>query len=426
MRALNLESVNDFLDAIGDIRKVHLEHRDSRVRGYNVFRILGVEEQEVSLHSAFLVHLFDPLGVHGQGSLFLDSFLNEIGITRRASDWSCEREWPIPSGRIDILLQSKKDQVSIAIENKIHASDEATQLRRYRDWLDRSYRLQRFSRRRLLFLTLDGERSKQPNAEGVDYQCISYREHILRFLRKAMDKIAAAEVKNTVKQYIDTLKLILGETSMQDPIEAEIIRTSLQPKYVGTALAMARCAPKIVDALLCDFWAKGKKRLEEKLKTSGFRFWTVIQSKTRPNEAEYYLALVPQLARDRPKIAIYFYQYRTQNLFRLERNVEFAGSRVSDAAERIKRRVDQLLETKALKRGLEAADMRQSYSWDAYQRITKDSTGIHKVLEEEASDGRYSALLFEDGWVWFVNLEEQFRKVDKAIAVLVRKNGEGH
>ncbi len=427
MRALSLQNVKDLLDAIGAIRSAQLQRRVFRVRDYNVFRILGVEEKEVAMHSAFLAHLFDPQGTHGQGTLFLDCFLKvkEIGITRRASDWSCEKEWSIPSGRIDILLQSSGDDVMVAIENKIYAQDETTQLRRYRDWLDKPYRRQRFSRLILLFLTLEGERSKQPNAQGVNYECISYREHMISFLQKALGEIAAVEVKNVVAQYIDTLQLLLGEASMEDPIDAEIVSVSLQPKNVGTALAMARCAPKILDALLFDFWAKGKKRLEARLKTSGSRFWIVAESKNRPNETEYFLALVPRLPRDRPKIAIYFYQYRTENLFRLERNIEFAGSRVSDVDERTERRVDQLPEARTLKRELEVADMRRSYGWDAYQRITKDLAGIHKILEEEASDGRYSALLFEDGWEWFVNLEGKFRKLDKAIATLVEQKGEG-
>jgi hypothetical protein len=417
--ALNLQIVRDLLDTVGHVRKTQ-----PRVRGYNVFRILGVEEKEVSMHSAFLAPLLDPLGTHGQGTLFLDSFLKEIGITRQASDWSCDKEWPIPDGRIDILLQSSADRVMVAIENKIYAPDEKTQLRRYHDWLDKPYREQRFPRRRLLFLTLEGRPSEQPTAQGVDYDCISYRQHVNGSLRNAHVKIDAVEVKNGAEQYLDTLKLLLGETSMEDPVEAKILTLAQQPSYLGAALAVARCGPKIVDALLRDFWAKGKKHLQEKLKKNGFGYWTLSESEKQPTESGYYLALVPQLAHDRPKVTVYFYQYRarTENLFRLERCVQFAGEEASEA---LSRRVNQLPETKALRGRLEESEMPSWHGWDAYQRITKDSKGIHNVLEEEAADGRYSALFFQDGWEWFVQLEEVFRKVDNAIAALVVKTAGG-
>jgi hypothetical protein len=416
MRSLNLQSVKDLLDAIRDIRKKQPRRRASRADGYNVFRILGVEEKEVSMHSAFLAHLFNPRGTHGQRTLFLDYFLTEVETARQASDWTCDKEWIISNGRIDILLQSKQDGVIIAIENKIRASDEATQLRRYRDWLDRPYRQQRFPRRRLLFLTLKGERSKQPDAEDVDYECISYREDVVRFLQKAQRKIAAVEVKNTIEQYVDTLKLLMEESPMGDPVDREIVETLLRPKYRDAALAIARCGPSIVDALLCDFWGKGKEELQQRLNTSGYSFWALIESENGPNQSGYYLALVPRLAHQRPRVMIRFYQHRTEKLFRLERCVQFAGL---DAEQSIKRKVSRLPEVKALQGQLEATEMPQWYVWDAYQRITRDSKGIHMILEEEAADQRYSTALFEDSWEWFVNLEEQFRKLDKAVAALL-------
>ena len=41
----------------------------------HLFSFLGIGADEVS-HSGFLAWLFDPLGSHGQGSLFLRAFLD--------------------------------------------------------------------------------------------------------------------------------------------------------------------------------------------------------------------------------------------------------------------------------------------------------------------------------------------------------------
>lgn len=41
----------------------------------NIFRLLGITTDEVRTHSALLADLLNPRGTHGQGSLFLATFL---------------------------------------------------------------------------------------------------------------------------------------------------------------------------------------------------------------------------------------------------------------------------------------------------------------------------------------------------------------
>jgi hypothetical protein len=260
-----------------------------------------------------------------KGTLFLDCFLAEIGMTNLADDpdWGCEKEWVTANGRIDILLQSKGNHLIIAIENKIRASDEPTQLCRYRDWLDAPYRRQSFPVRRLLYLTLKGEASKYVSPRDVDYQCISYREHVLSCLQKALQrKIEPVQVQKSVEQYMNALKLLVKGTLTEDPLDKAIIELSMQPKHRSAALALARCAPTIEHRLLRLFWADGKRLLRQKLDKTGYSYWML---KEPDADHTFYLNLLPHRANDRPRVTVSFYQYRSEKLFRLELCVQLAG-----------------------------------------------------------------------------------------------------
>jgi hypothetical protein len=79
-----------------------------------------------------LAHLFDPRATHGQGSLFLDRFLELVqsaadrsGLslsvtTSPGSDgWSCRKEYMLPRnrGRVDILIVGPTIVIVIACVN---------------------------------------------------------------------------------------------------------------------------------------------------------------------------------------------------------------------------------------------------------------------------------------------------------------------
>jgi hypothetical protein len=370
------------------------------------------------------VHLLNPFGTHGQGTLFLNCFLKQVGLPPRVpdADWGCEKEWVTPNGRIDILLQSQRNELIVAIENKIYSLDEATQLRRYRDWLDLPHRQRLFpvqSKRRLLYLTLNGNLSAHTSAQGVDYKCISYRHDILGFLRVAMRLgIRARQVKKAIEQYINTLELLLEETSMTDALDRRIVELALRPNHQRAALAITRCARAIENQLLRTFWDNGREFIKRQLGKSGFKYWTLfVPDDVSPHQSGYHLDFVPRDATDRPRVTVSLYQYQTEKLFRLELCVQI-GACVNNAT---RRKVNQLTTVKSLKTALVATEMPARRTWDAYKLLTDDRKGLSKILEEEASDQRYHKSLFGDGWEWFCEFEEKFRAADEAIELLERE-----
>ena len=77
--------VQKLLNSVALLCERRLHFQEDIAPRFNLFRILGVEEKEVSTHSAFLAYLLNPSEGHAQGDLFLRQFLLELGHERLAS-----------------------------------------------------------------------------------------------------------------------------------------------------------------------------------------------------------------------------------------------------------------------------------------------------------------------------------------------------
>lgn len=99
----------------------------------NIFRMFSVNEP---MHSYIIANLLSPKGSHGQNHLFLNIFLDALGI-KRLSD---SENWIVTAekGRIDILLKRAAPHSVVVIENKSnYAPDQENQLYRY--WYQEIY-----------------------------------------------------------------------------------------------------------------------------------------------------------------------------------------------------------------------------------------------------------------------------------------------
>lgn len=170
---------------------------------FNIFNILRVGHLEVTTHSPMLAQLLNPKSVHGQGSTFLQKFLDQFGIQDfDAATASVKMEHHIGAvtenagGRIDILLQDGKGGV-ILIENKIYAGDQPNQMKRNRNYKPKAH---------LFYLTLEG-REPYDAKEVANIRCISYETEILAWLKDCRKEAACVHtVRETISQYIHLLQ----------------------------------------------------------------------------------------------------------------------------------------------------------------------------------------------------------------------------
>ena len=217
-------------------RKIITEwnEKEEKGEGFNfisfISRIWGIGETK---HSQILGFFLNPRENHGQGGLFLKLFLKKLGFDITAfepNDWTVEVEQR-SNGRdqIDILVQSHRLGISIAIENKSNgAKDQWHQLYRY--WESAIYNFHNGDKEkaldpkhsRVVYLPQWGIPSEQTCTRPKDYKesypeklaleeqggiisCWTYYTHIVKWLNSCVEAMGRENniVKQLVKNYIE-------------------------------------------------------------------------------------------------------------------------------------------------------------------------------------------------------------------------------
>ncbi len=220
----DIEQIKQLLQSTGSIIEKHEKIARLKGENFNVFRLLGVEDNEVKLHSRFIFELLNPKGSHDQGTVFLKMFLEKVVDTLPSENFPggrkirpdeskarVKREHYIrevniagdesTGGRIDIFITDGTRHISI--ENKIGEGEGEYQVTRYCNY-KRDSNL-------VLYLTPCGT---EPST--VKAYPISYRKHILRWLESCHKHCTdLPSLGGTIKQYIDTVKKLTGGLTMQ-------------------------------------------------------------------------------------------------------------------------------------------------------------------------------------------------------------------
>jgi len=244
---IDSDALTAFCQAIAKADESDAILRQKESPSFNVFRALRAEFKELS-HSNWLAYLFDPVREHGQGTRFLEAFLDKCVLSSgegtilkkinqqkafQKSQWIVSTEVPFndmgTTGRIDLVLRSFDLDCVIAIENKLLADDQPNQLKRYSDnWL--AYQREREEHRFLLYLTLDGHKAKGPLGKypplNVTYggQVKSALEHCLTSCQKNPNLLPA------LQQYNDMI------TKIEQPDSPAVIGVLKDVKHASCLL----------------------------------------------------------------------------------------------------------------------------------------------------------------------------------------------
>ncbi len=201
---------------------------------FNLFNIIGSCE---ATHSNLLAELLNPEGSHGQGDIFLRDFVNvrmkaqsaeitfaplDYGKVQVFTEFSIGHVTEESGGRIDILIREGNES-RIIIENKIYATEQIHQVNRYEKFAPGAA---------IVFLSLDGRepQSLKDGKRPKNLICISYKEHILEWLKACQkEAVGAPPVREAIAQYIGLIKQITNRT-ISDHMSQEIIKAALADK----------------------------------------------------------------------------------------------------------------------------------------------------------------------------------------------------
>lgn len=225
-----------FLKEVQQQIRFFAKQRELSGENFNIFSIMSMESDEVFTHSAIIAELLNPKGSHSLGTKPLELFYTIVvkvdEIPKDVDQHICIKEEYIglitedkTGGRLDIVVKNSSGS-GLVIENKIYAGEQPDQLMRYKN---------KYEKATLLFLTLDGEESKQVKAEdNIEYTTISYKEHIINWIEEC-SKLAFDKpiLRETLKQYIHLLKKLTNQTT-DNEMSKEIV-TIIDNNFVEAA-----------------------------------------------------------------------------------------------------------------------------------------------------------------------------------------------
>ena len=226
METHQLKTINNLLDQIRILstkRKEQENERNSRGDYFNIFQDLGLMSDEVHLHSSFIATLLNPRGSHGQKDKYLKAFIemlcgldknilmdyldtenNKVSVQVEKTIGPLTKE---KGGRIDIYITDTKRQ--IIIENKIYATDQQFQMKRYWNYGKENGDESSF---KLIYLTLYGNNPSEDSLDGLtseQYICLSYKYDIMSWLQRCLQlSVAQPLVRETIVQYMNTIKIL--------------------------------------------------------------------------------------------------------------------------------------------------------------------------------------------------------------------------
>lgn len=235
MDGLTLDQLTGFLDRYrsfaGQLETSHLEQLQcgfgriraglSRLRAeaderdrlvasrFNIFRLLGVADLEVTTHSALLANLLDPQGSHAQKYLFLDRFLKMFKFAGfpvpdgdiTSSRWLVEKEKVTQWGNLDLVVSCRSLGYLLVIENKVWAEEQPEQLERYHNWMQT--RRSTLPNQVLIYLTREGAESYTHG--GHPYFALSYRDDIRAWIESSLVDVKAPRVVEILGQYLEVI-----------------------------------------------------------------------------------------------------------------------------------------------------------------------------------------------------------------------------
>ena len=296
-------NVEKLLNEIGKLvvaQNERTKERYSHGELFNVFNILGLESNEVRLHSALLAELLRPNGMSGVGNAFQKAFLAILGLPENyivdgkvSVELSIGTTTDTEGGRIDIIMEDGNH--AIIIENKIYAQDQPAQLLKYTNFAKNNYPYGY----RLLYLTLDGKEASDDSAQGCPYQCISYKNEISKWLEEcARISFDRPLVRETIRQYINLIKQLTNQ-SMGTLEDNKLVELVASPEHVAEYLMIINNQTAIENKIRFGFVTE----IEKMARDMGYEIVPVGDKRTYLYEGwgGYALFKLPQ------NESIYFY-----------------------------------------------------------------------------------------------------------------------
>lgn len=193
----------------------------------NAFDLFRPDENRIS---ALIADLLDPSGTHGQGSLFVNSLLEVIGLpTAGLNDHvKIRREMPTAARRrIDLVIETP--DVIVGIENKPWAGQQPKQLRDYLDALNGWAGRKQFA---LIFLSDQEAKTAKDDVFAITFADDGEAPSLQAILEEAIEKVRSDRVRTHVREFIAYIETQFGDGAPVD-VSDEAYVEAVEAEFAG-------------------------------------------------------------------------------------------------------------------------------------------------------------------------------------------------
>ncbi len=197
------------------------------------------KDRNENAHSKVLAYLLDPKEKHEHNYEFLKQFLTviygldefcdfDLSTTKVFIEYPTYDEKGIYNGRIDIYLEH--ESFVIIIENKLDTQDHDKQLKTYHNFV--KSRKENIKRKIYVFyLTLYGNEPTEIDSRNVTDKCISYRKHILEWLKSLNIKDNQTTLYSAIEQYTLCVEKITEQTKEDIEMVHNLVKMLKKDEY---------------------------------------------------------------------------------------------------------------------------------------------------------------------------------------------------
>ena len=278
------EKYKNFFDKIEKFKIKQTQQKQRGLNNYNLLTSVLQPHDEVRLHSRIIFSLLNPNGEHFQDTLFLEKFLEILEINDfKLSSWYVYKEYE----KIDLYITDGK--LHIIIENKLYASDQKEQIKRYVEVIQKeneqknkclqaddilvvylSLNGKNPSKYSLGDLTVDGNYLKRDGENITKYKSIDYKKDILHWLQKCQYEVQnITNINEAIRQYTDVVKIVTNQYKDKIMNLSDYIKEN--KSIYKIAIEVKHALPEVRKSAIKEFFSNIKKLLETELGEK----WTV-------------------------------------------------------------------------------------------------------------------------------------------------------
>ncbi|RLA74148.1 MAG: hypothetical protein DRG11_05870 [Epsilonproteobacteria bacterium] len=225
------EKYDKFFKELKEFKKEQEKQKQRGHNNYNVMSVLRKPTEEVGMHSRFIFSLLNTNGKHFQGDLFLKLFIkhalkmdDDMGdiVSVKREDSTDENK------RVDFVI--KTSNYIIGIEMKVNHHDSKYQMSDYFTYLKQEAKKDGIDEQnvKIFYLTKTGKKaskdsleyrnktslasSENETMEDSDYTRISFRKHILDWLKECQKEVSnITNLNEVLRQYIEVVQMVNKE-----------------------------------------------------------------------------------------------------------------------------------------------------------------------------------------------------------------------